>query len=210
VDEATIRTNVVMLSIQSMSKCPKASHEAPAVLSSKQEIRKPSLTHQKPNLEHTAKGKLPHYTAFSDSLDDPFHYCPGDPDDDEYHFPSQWDSGFSDFEKQLHSSSIPSTPSLTHGQSIATPSNVCSLRLDNADNQFPSKLLTVENISKLPGLPKKKRRHLSSCTSSLRGHSATTKTSIAYHKRANPNADPDIRVSEKQKRPKIKGYSCYC
>lgn len=173
VDEATIRTNVVMLSVQSISKCPKASHEAPAVLSSKRESRKPGLTHQKPNLERTATGNLLRYTAFGDVLDDPFHYCPGDPGDDEYRFPSQWDPGFSDFKKQSHSSSIPSTPSLTHGQSIATPSNVCFLGLDNADNQFPSKLLTVENISKLPGLPKKKRRHLSSCTSSLGGYSAT-------------------------------------
>jgi hypothetical protein len=204
VDEATIRTSVAMLSIQSMSKCPKASHEAPAVLSSKRESRKPGLTHREPNVERTAKGNLPHYTAFGDSLDDPFHYCPGNPDDDEYRFLSQWDSGFSDFGKQFHSSSIPSTPSLTHGQSIATPSNVCSLRLDNAENHFPSKLLTVENISKLPGLPKKKRRHLSSCTSSLGGHSATTKTSIVYHKGANPKADPDIQVSERHKRPKIK------
>ena len=203
VDEATIKAYVAMLSIQSRSKCPKASREAPAVLSSNRESRKPGLAHRKPNLEHAAKGNLPCHTAFGDSLDDPFHYRPGDLDDNEYCLPSQWDSGFSDFEKELHSSSIPSIPSLAHGQSIATSSDTCSLRLDNADNQFPSKLLTVKNVSKLSGLPKKKKRHLSSCTSSLGGHSATTKTLTVYHKRANLKADPDIRVSEKHKRPKI-------
>jgi hypothetical protein len=171
VGEADIRANVVMFSIQSKSKCPNASHEAPAVLSSKREGRKPGIVRRKPNLEHMAEGNLPRYNAFG--------------------------------EKQLHSNSIPSIPSLTHGQSIATPSDVCSLRLDNENSQFPSKLLTVEKVSKLPELPEVRERQLSSSTSSLGSHCVAAETSIVCRKRANPAAGPGIRVVEKHKRPKI-------
>src|SRR5271156_4157210 len=64
VDSAEIRAYVVMLSIQSKSKCPKAFREAPAVASPIHEPRNASVT-------NTANCDLTHTKALDDLLHNP-------------------------------------------------------------------------------------------------------------------------------------------
>jgi len=191
VDSAEIRAYVAMLSIQSKSKCPKAFREAPAVASSIHEPRNASAANTA-NCDLTrtkAPDDLLHYPLFSDA-------------GDERRLAYDTDLGF-----EQSSTWLPSTPSLTQGQSNATWSNVRSLssvdaqqtRLERGGHPVHA-LPTEENVAKVPGYSRK--RQVDSDASSSSSYKSAQVTLTAPRKRVKTDVDSDNAASGRQAKSK--------